>query len=402
MPSLIAWLDVSEAEQRRMRELVAMFSQSESVDELGIGQIRDALSDLLFPGTSSLLTRARYALFVPWLYQRAVARHGAGKAAERQVDVWERSLIEVLRKQGATDGLIGRIAGPQVKILPSTIYWSLLQRWGVLTAPLTTMEVCGHRLVLDGDADEIAERANGVWSATMPPAPTGFPNSCEGGFDLTRDEAEWLAERIVTAADGSLLAHLVVNGQFHVGSVEAPWVHPAAAEAPPELADVVGHARRFSLAMHGPALLYNRLVGERYEQTGFTTVEAPVQRYTELLESWADEVDAVHADFAAWDRQAFWHTVLSQNGRVSVTTRAFVDRWIDLVAAGEARRILADPLLARLVEEREISQKAKQARLKNPKALEQWQGASGVRLITYRWPQVQRVLQDINDGRNRG
>ena len=50
-PAVIAWLDYSQADQRRAREIVAMFSQAESRDEVGLGQIRDALSDTLFPGT---------------------------------------------------------------------------------------------------------------------------------------------------------------------------------------------------------------------------------------------------------------------------------------------------------------------------------------------------------------
>ena len=61
--AVLTWLDYSEADQRRAREIVAMFSQRESRDELGLGRIRDALSDTLFPGTSVLLTRARYFLF---------------------------------------------------------------------------------------------------------------------------------------------------------------------------------------------------------------------------------------------------------------------------------------------------------------------------------------------------
>ena len=73
-PAALAWLDYSEADQRRAREIVAMFSQRESRDELGLGQIRDTLSDTLFPGTSVLLTRARYFLFVPWLYRGGAKR----------------------------------------------------------------------------------------------------------------------------------------------------------------------------------------------------------------------------------------------------------------------------------------------------------------------------------------
>jgi len=37
------------------------------VDELGIGVIRDAFADLLFPGISTIQTRAKYFLIVPRL-----------------------------------------------------------------------------------------------------------------------------------------------------------------------------------------------------------------------------------------------------------------------------------------------------------------------------------------------
>lgn len=57
-----------------MRELIALFSQEESRDELGTGAVRDAFSDLLFPGVSVLQTRARYLLFVPWIFREAERR----------------------------------------------------------------------------------------------------------------------------------------------------------------------------------------------------------------------------------------------------------------------------------------------------------------------------------------
>ena len=48
MPSMIAWLDASRDDQRRMHEIVDLFTQSQSRDELGIGHVRDAFSDSLF------------------------------------------------------------------------------------------------------------------------------------------------------------------------------------------------------------------------------------------------------------------------------------------------------------------------------------------------------------------
>ncbi|WP_373872693.1 DUF6361 family protein [Actinoplanes couchii] len=49
MPSQLAWLDSSRADQQRMRELIGMFGDQESRDDLGIGQVRDAFGDLRPP-----------------------------------------------------------------------------------------------------------------------------------------------------------------------------------------------------------------------------------------------------------------------------------------------------------------------------------------------------------------
>lgn len=44
LPSQIAWLDASSEEQRRMRDIIQLFTEREARDELGIGTIRDALT----------------------------------------------------------------------------------------------------------------------------------------------------------------------------------------------------------------------------------------------------------------------------------------------------------------------------------------------------------------------
>ena len=83
MPSALAWLDFSEHERRKALDVIDMFRERESRDELGIGTVRDALSDVLFPGISTIQTRARYFLFVPWIYQALERKRGAAADAER-------------------------------------------------------------------------------------------------------------------------------------------------------------------------------------------------------------------------------------------------------------------------------------------------------------------------------
>ena len=58
MGSVFAWLDQSEEQRRKVLDVVDLFREQGTVDELGFGTIRDALADILFPGTSNLMTRA--------------------------------------------------------------------------------------------------------------------------------------------------------------------------------------------------------------------------------------------------------------------------------------------------------------------------------------------------------
>lgn len=70
MASALGWLDHDADAQAKTLDLLARFQQKESRDELGIGTIRDSFAEQLFPGTSTIQTRLRYMLFVPWMYQR--------------------------------------------------------------------------------------------------------------------------------------------------------------------------------------------------------------------------------------------------------------------------------------------------------------------------------------------
>lgn len=121
MSSRVAWLDASAEEQRRVREVVQLFSQKDTQDELGGRRIMVALADTLFPGTSVLHSRARYLLFIPWFCERASRE----KQPEKSLDWYERQMITVFRDDHDLTseerrGLIGIDAGAQVRQLPST------------------------------------------------------------------------------------------------------------------------------------------------------------------------------------------------------------------------------------------------------------------------------------------
>jgi len=70
MASRFAWIDVDEASRRTMLDFIDQFRDQGTLDEIGIGTIRDAFADYFFPGTTTVQTRVRYFLFVPWIYRR--------------------------------------------------------------------------------------------------------------------------------------------------------------------------------------------------------------------------------------------------------------------------------------------------------------------------------------------
>jgi len=51
-----------------MMETLHLFHEKEIRKELGIGTVRDAFSDIFFPGTSAPHTRDKYFLFIPWIF----------------------------------------------------------------------------------------------------------------------------------------------------------------------------------------------------------------------------------------------------------------------------------------------------------------------------------------------
>jgi hypothetical protein len=95
--SRFTWLAHDEAERRRMQEAIELFSEQGTLDDLGIGPVRDAFSNLLFPSTSVLQTRARYFLFIPWIYRRLEKEGARSRDVAAGARRYEVRLIDALR-----------------------------------------------------------------------------------------------------------------------------------------------------------------------------------------------------------------------------------------------------------------------------------------------------------------
>src|SRR5687767_12767631 len=105
--SSFAWLDFSESDRQKTLDVIDLFREKGTVDELGLGTIRDAIADLLFPGTSTIMTRARYYLLIPWIYLRHEKKKTPSSEIVQAARKDEIALIEALIKGGDKRGVIG-------------------------------------------------------------------------------------------------------------------------------------------------------------------------------------------------------------------------------------------------------------------------------------------------------
>src|SRR5690606_6538776 len=102
--SAFVWLDYSERERRKMLDVVDLFREHDTRDELGLGSVRDAFADLLFPGTSTIMTRARYFLLVPWMYQQQERSRTSSAQIATSARRAEIALVDIIRQSNDSVG----------------------------------------------------------------------------------------------------------------------------------------------------------------------------------------------------------------------------------------------------------------------------------------------------------
>ncbi len=138
----IGWVDFSKADREKVFDVMNLLQEQGAVDEIGIGLIRDAFANYFFPGTSTVQTRAKYFLIVPYILQEAVS----GKYGDRvdrilqKIDEEEKNcgllLYQKCKDKGIEPvgvGIIGARVLPQswVARKPSNIYWNGIRTYHI-------------------------------------------------------------------------------------------------------------------------------------------------------------------------------------------------------------------------------------------------------------------------------
>jgi hypothetical protein len=224
----IGWIDYGSRDRNKILSVLSLLSTPEAVDELGIGVVRDGFADILFPGISTIQTRAKYFLLVPYIMMELERENILSpKSFLDRLSKEEIALISLLKKDNAK-GVFGGRAGERLQRKPSSIYWNgfytfgIFQNYARLSLNGYVRAVCalkrekrllsaiGHieKSEGTGDADMYCS-AGGFWR--VPPPPENWRENVT--MELTVEEASFLRERIIKSehSKDSLLAILFIN-----------------------------------------------------------------------------------------------------------------------------------------------------------------------------------------------
>ena len=276
----MGWVDFSRSDRDMVLSVLRQLTEPGAMDELGIGTVRDAFSDVFFPGTSTIQTRAKYLFLIPYICLE-LERGGKLSPAKfiEAMEQQELDLISVLNVDGA-EGVIGSRSQQTLRRKPSSIYWSALRTYGIFTEPLTMAEYAamlysersaadsrklnGRRKSTEddsGDDDDAGLTGASFWRV---PAPVENWRS-KSTISLTKTEAGFLREKIISmpkTRDSLLALVLRENRREFVGFTELDDVETLQDTMPQDMWRDFCLARDFSRFVYGAQLRYNVIYSE--------------------------------------------------------------------------------------------------------------------------------------------
>lgn len=222
----IGYIHNSAEAHKRAMQVIKLTTEPQALDELGIGRIRDAFADILFPGISTLQKRLKYFSLMPQVYRKALERgksYGNSDEVKKEVIRLE---IEMTRRlydnspEGERNGITGSsMKGEKfVKYDPAYIYHTGLLKYGILHDPHPYKAIYRASKALNGQPHTFRsndENVNDDAGKLTDIAPfceypdVGYDFLVDGPdkftIDLTPEDKSFIIEHMKAGSRGSLL-----------------------------------------------------------------------------------------------------------------------------------------------------------------------------------------------------
>ena len=285
----LGWIDFSKAERDKVLDVINLLQEEGAVDELGIGIIRDGFANIFFPGTSTIQTRAKYFLIVPYVLNEAAdGKYGRDyNSIMKRIDEEERWCGNRLLENDK-DGVIGARVLPNAWVArkPSNIYWNGIKTFGIfkessLSIPnyikivstlLKQKEVfkLGNRNDEADENDKDDKDAGDIASFQFWNLSDTYRTNWRDNLtiQLLPNEAVFLREQIMKSIPDSLFAYLIQNkiDVDKYGSFEA-LTEDLRGKVNPDLEELMLLACDFNRLVYMARVRYNILLSDGNNET---------------------------------------------------------------------------------------------------------------------------------------
>ena len=412
--SSIGWVDFSSEHREKVKSVIDLLSTPGVIDELGIGVIRDSFSDSLFPGVSTIQTRAKYFLTIPRIfkdYEKLSTKERRRNKLSSYLNEQENLCMKAMVANHADDpqdGIIGESfanKSGEVQRKPSSVYWTGLRQFGLVRTPLSLQafsrkfanpDQAIHDLVRGSEKEKGDDPDAAESSGVRINGPTYDDDWIENlTVGLSNEEASFLSNQIQSRVPLSLMGQILLTPSVRREFLELPsdWNFTTLADEadfiqglPDGLKKVVVAARDFWQLMAGAHIRYNCLL---QRQHGTKSQE---DDFEETWDVWLEKLNSFPWD--RWNTECLWSLTELHRRRVKKDTVRFVVDWIESVANGAPKSRLDE-----LVKLQERRNKKGRARL-HPSADERITKWVGINDLNYRLNVARTIIKDIDDGLN--
>ena len=403
----IGFVNFNTEEKKRVAKMMQLLQESEAIEELGIGRVRDHFSNTLFPGTSTLQHHAKYFVIMPSLYYHTAFKSRKFQNLAEISRYIKEAEIQITRQLSEDENGVLRsdltgITGINtykealndynkfVKYDPAYIYGSGLARYGII--PDTAVE----RLILELNKKHFADPHNksnlksedatedaGDMSGDKQVIKTcgksyDFFNGKTLSLALSEEEATFLKERIQESCEGTMLTYLIdckYDIPEHIGYFDIEGI---LTELNPDVVDVYKKSVLFSKLMHLIDWRFNYSYFDSFDNTD----EAKVcdDEYNKVLVEYKKEIN---------DKDAY-NALFDYINSIDIMLTEFCKACYDAIISGEPAA-----KVDQLVKAREHTVKRERSKIGN--SAYKSQGRSKPIPNTFRWETVRTMVNEIRN-----
>lgn len=362
----LGWIDFSKTERSKILSVLDLLSQDATLDELGIAPIRDGFSNIFFPGTSTIQTRAKYFFLVPYaLKELELSKETDPYKILRKLDEIERECGEkLLSANPSENGIIGKRSlqnNKWVKRSPADIYWAGLRRYKIFkeenlslseyvaasciqkTQKSNTLKL-GNRYDTNEDKETDDKYADDIFKISfwnMPLYNDSWKNRIQ--MSLTKEEGAFLEKQITESCPDTMISYILNENMTEILDCESfSDLENLIDRFPQHIQDEYYLAMDFSEFIYVARTLYNIIISDGENEEANNEFEKQKESF---LRTANIDIDAIFSMLHIYkpDLKSFVKKLQDcmLNNDIEEMRRAIISR--EIMLKGESRSKTAHP-----------------------------------------------------------